>query len=243
MSACSRTPDLRSRSNPSNRSNGQMPTCTTPIRASAPWRTAADSIRARTACSSMGLSNSAARLATSAVAIAPSHHRRLRVRNVNIDARMPQPDRAPAVGRLRKFCRRPSTSSPRAELRRKPEFGRCLRGVAQCQEPRRANQRGGAGARSDLQALAAVSGHSCARVYPTNADPEQKSERMSEHIHVRITRAQQGQQTDPGDQRVPTGTSAAREASAVAATPIRRAAPGPRTRRWKRPPRDARPAR
>jgi len=47
----------------------------------------------------MGLSNSAARLATSAVAIAPSHHRRPLVRNVNIDARMPQPDRAPADGR------------------------------------------------------------------------------------------------------------------------------------------------
>jgi hypothetical protein len=77
-----------------------MPTCTTPIRATAPWRAAADSIRARTACSSMELSNGAARLTTSAVAIAPSHHRRLRVRNVNIHARMPQPDRAPAVGRL-----------------------------------------------------------------------------------------------------------------------------------------------
>src|ERR1700722_1670155 len=101
MSACSRTPDLRSRSNPSNCSNGQTPTCTTPTRATAPWRTAADSIRARTPCSSMDLSNSAATLTTSAVAIAPSHHRRLRVRNVNIDARMPQPDRAPAVGRLR----------------------------------------------------------------------------------------------------------------------------------------------
>src|ERR1700677_2628339 len=49
----------------------------------------------------MGLSNSAARLTTSPVAIAPSHHRRLRVRNVNIDARMPQPGRAPAVGRPR----------------------------------------------------------------------------------------------------------------------------------------------
>jgi hypothetical protein len=31
------------------------------------------------------------------VMIAPSHHRRLRVRNVNIDARMPQPDRAQFV--------------------------------------------------------------------------------------------------------------------------------------------------
>jgi hypothetical protein len=52
-----------------------------------PWRTAADSIRSRTAFSSMGLSNTAARLATSAAAIAPpSHHRRLRVRNVTIDA-------------------------------------------------------------------------------------------------------------------------------------------------------------
>jgi hypothetical protein len=49
----------------------------------------------------MDLSHSAATLAISAVAIAPSHHRRLRVGNVNIDARMPQPDRAPAVGRLR----------------------------------------------------------------------------------------------------------------------------------------------
>ena len=76
MSACSRTPYLRSRSNPSNRSNGQTPTCTTPIRATAPWRTAADSIRARTLCSSMDLSNGAARLTASAVAIAPSHHRR-----------------------------------------------------------------------------------------------------------------------------------------------------------------------
>jgi hypothetical protein len=46
----------------------------------------------------MDLSNGAARLATSAVAIAPRHHRRPRVRNVNIDARMPQPDRAPAGG-------------------------------------------------------------------------------------------------------------------------------------------------
>jgi len=35
------------------------------------------------------------------VAIAPSHHRRLRVRNVNIHARMPQPDRSPTVGWLR----------------------------------------------------------------------------------------------------------------------------------------------
>jgi hypothetical protein len=49
----------------------------------------------------MDLSNSAARLTTSAVAIAPSHHHRLRVRNVDIHARMPQPDGAPAVGRLR----------------------------------------------------------------------------------------------------------------------------------------------
>src|ERR1700733_9316087 len=75
--------------------------CTTPIRATAPWAPASDSIRARTRCSSMGLSNSAARLTTRAVVIAPSHHRRLRVRNVSIDARMPQPDRAAAVGRLR----------------------------------------------------------------------------------------------------------------------------------------------
>src|SRR6185437_2361960 len=44
----------------------------------------------------MDLSKGAAKLATSAVAIVPSHHRRPRVRNVNIDARMPQPDRAPA---------------------------------------------------------------------------------------------------------------------------------------------------
>ncbi len=71
----------------SSRSNGQTPTCTCPIRATMPWRTAADSIRARTAFSSMGLSNSAARLTTSAAAIAPpSHHRRPRVRNVTIDA-------------------------------------------------------------------------------------------------------------------------------------------------------------
>jgi hypothetical protein len=47
------------------------------------------------------LSDSAAKLMTSAVAIAPSHHHRLRVPNVNIHARMPQPDRAPTVGRLR----------------------------------------------------------------------------------------------------------------------------------------------
>jgi probable addiction module antidote protein len=46
----------------------------------------------------MDLSHSAARLATSAVAIAPSHHRRLRVRYVNIDARMPQPDRGLGEG-------------------------------------------------------------------------------------------------------------------------------------------------
>jgi len=57
-------------------------------------------IRARTACSSMGLSNSATRLATSAAAIAPpSHHRRRCVRNVTIEARMPQPDSALAGGR------------------------------------------------------------------------------------------------------------------------------------------------
>src|SRR5579884_1737813 len=43
----------------------------------------------------MGLSNTAARLTTSAVAIAPpSNHRRPPVRNVTIDARMPQPERA-----------------------------------------------------------------------------------------------------------------------------------------------------
>jgi hypothetical protein len=48
----------------------------------------------------MDLSNSAARLTTSAVAIAPSHHRRLRVRNVNIDARMPQPDPGRLLGGL-----------------------------------------------------------------------------------------------------------------------------------------------
>ncbi len=101
MSACSRTPDLRSRSNPSSRSNGQTPTCTSPIWATVPWRTASDSIRARTPCSSMGLSNTAATLTTSDVAIAPSHQRRPRIRNVNIDARMPQPDLAAAVGRLR----------------------------------------------------------------------------------------------------------------------------------------------
>jgi hypothetical protein len=100
MSACSRTPDLRSRSNPSKRSNGQTPTCATAIRATAPWRTAADSIRARTLCSSTGLSNSAAMLTTSAVVIATSHHHGLRVRNVDIHARMPQPDHAPAGRRL-----------------------------------------------------------------------------------------------------------------------------------------------
>src|ERR1700730_3992976 len=54
----------------------------------------------------MGLSNSAARLTTRAMVIAPSHHRRLRVRNVSIDARMPQPDRVAAVGRLRVDSRR-----------------------------------------------------------------------------------------------------------------------------------------
>jgi hypothetical protein len=46
----------------------------------------------------MDLSNSAARPATSAVAIAPSHHHRPRVRYLLIDARMPQLDRAPAGG-------------------------------------------------------------------------------------------------------------------------------------------------
>jgi len=70
------------------------PTCTCPIRATMPWRTAADSIRARTACSSMDLSNGATTLANSAATIAPSHHRRPRVRDVDIGARMPQPDRA-----------------------------------------------------------------------------------------------------------------------------------------------------
>jgi hypothetical protein len=39
---------LRSRSNPSSRINGQTPMCTSPIRATAPWRRAAESIRART---------------------------------------------------------------------------------------------------------------------------------------------------------------------------------------------------
>jgi hypothetical protein len=106
VSACSRTPDLRSRSNPSNRSNGQTPTCTSPIRATTPWRTAADSIRARTACSSVDLSNRAAKRTTSAVAIAPSHHRRLRVRNVNIDARKPQPDRAGCWAASGRRCHR-----------------------------------------------------------------------------------------------------------------------------------------
>ncbi len=73
--------------------------CTSPIRATAPWRTAAESIRTRTACSSVDLSNSAATLATSAVAIAPSHQRRPRIRNANIDTRMPQPDRESVCGR------------------------------------------------------------------------------------------------------------------------------------------------
>jgi hypothetical protein len=49
----------------------------------------------------MGLSNTAAKLTARTVVIAPSHHRRLGIRNVNIDARMPQPDRTAAVGRLR----------------------------------------------------------------------------------------------------------------------------------------------
>jgi hypothetical protein len=73
--------------------------CTSPIRATAPWRTAAESIRARTACSSVDLSNSAATLATSAVALAPSHQHRPRIRNANIDTRMPQPDRESVCGR------------------------------------------------------------------------------------------------------------------------------------------------
>ena len=47
----------------------------------------------------MGLSNSTATLTTSAVAIAPSNHRRPRVPNVTIDASMPQLDRAPTGGR------------------------------------------------------------------------------------------------------------------------------------------------
>jgi hypothetical protein len=54
----------------------------------------------------MDLSNSAATLTTSAVAIAPSHHHRLRVRNVNIHARMPQPDGAPASEFKRKVTGR-----------------------------------------------------------------------------------------------------------------------------------------
>ena len=73
--------------------------CTRPIRATASWRTAADSIRARTACSSVDLSNGAATLATSAVAIAPSHQPRPRIRNANIYASMPQPDHESACGR------------------------------------------------------------------------------------------------------------------------------------------------
>src|SRR5262249_48130513 len=90
----------RPRTQPTGLRNGQTPTCTSPIRAIAPRRAVADSIRARTACSSTDLSNTAARLTTSAVAIAPpSHHRRPRVRNITIDSRMPQPDRAPAGGR------------------------------------------------------------------------------------------------------------------------------------------------
>jgi hypothetical protein len=47
----------------------------------------------------MGLENSAARLANSTAAIAPTHRHRLRVRNVYIDARMPHSDRALAGGR------------------------------------------------------------------------------------------------------------------------------------------------
>ena len=87
MSACSRTPWPRSRSNPSVAATARRRRVPRPIRATMPWRTAADSIRSRTACSSMGLSNTAARLATSAAAIAPpSHHRCPRVRNVTIDA-------------------------------------------------------------------------------------------------------------------------------------------------------------
>jgi hypothetical protein len=61
--------------------------CTAPTRATKPWRTAADSIRARTTCSSRGLSNSTAKLATSAAAIAPSHNHRLRIRKLTIDTK------------------------------------------------------------------------------------------------------------------------------------------------------------
>jgi hypothetical protein len=81
MSACSRTPWPRSRSKPVRRKNGHAPTRTEPIRQTIPWRTAEASIRSRTARSSIGLSNIAARLATSAAAIAPASHLRPRVPN------------------------------------------------------------------------------------------------------------------------------------------------------------------
>src|SRR5262249_29592779 len=98
----------------SSRSNGQMPTCTTPIRATTPWRTAADSIRARTASSSLGLSNNAATLTNSAAAIAPSHHIRPRLLDVDINARMPQPDYAPEMT-LRYFIILPTIIIPLAQ--------------------------------------------------------------------------------------------------------------------------------
>src|ERR1700722_4149310 len=54
--------------------------------------------------------------------------------------------------------------------------------VAQRQEPRDDDQEYGAGARHDLQALAAFSGQANLGMNPPDADPEDESERVPEHI-------------------------------------------------------------
>ena len=42
-----------------------------------------------------------------------------------------------------------------------------------------------------------------ANVDPSHRKPEQKSQRMSQDIHMRAARTQEGEQTDPRDQRCP----------------------------------------
>src|SRR5690348_961961 len=85
-SACSRAPWPRSRSKSESRRNGQTPTRTEPIRASMPWRRAVDSIRSRTASSSLGLRKTMRLTMSAAANAAASHHRRARVPNATIDA-------------------------------------------------------------------------------------------------------------------------------------------------------------
>src|SRR6266446_2982845 len=79
----------------------------------------------------------------------------------------------------------PSTSHLRFS-----RFGGAGSPLTQGEEPGGAHHQRGAGACSDLQAPAAIAGYVCARIDPANADPEEKSERVPEHIHMRISRAQ-----------------------------------------------------